>query len=132
MTDEYKYETIESERLLGILYLLFSWDFRSSKEIMTDLTEKIEEYEKPRGIKTTYCKEIHYDGREKTPKVKMKSKDGVVQGIITYEPMEPPSPLISASPFSRAARVVAKFNFNSNNEADKIEYMGLVKLIKNM
>ena len=131
MTNEYKYETIESEIPLGIFRLLY-WDFRPSKEMMTDLAKKIEQYEQKRGMETKYHKKICSNGEEKLLKIEMNSKDSVVRGIIIYEPVEPPSPLISTPFFPRAARIQVKLNFNSNNEADKTEYQGLIKILKNM
>lgn len=125
MTKECKYDTIKMEKSLNFRSIL-------SNEIITNLVKKIEQYEPARGMETKYYKKICSNGEEKLLKIEMNSKDGVVQGIITYEPVEPPSPLISAPPFSRAARIQVKVNFNSNNEADKKEYQGLVKIIKNM
>jgi len=124
MTKECKYETIKMEKSLNFRSIL-------SNEIITNLVEKIEQYEQARKIeiKYYYHKKIT-NQREKIKKIKMKSKDKIIVGKIKYLPQENAGLLFYTMPIS--ASIKAELNFNSNNPADKQEYQGLVKIIKNM
>lgn len=119
-----KYETIKMEKSLNFRSIL-------SNEIITNLVKKIEQYEQAREMETKYYyyKKITNQG-EKIKKIKMKSKDKIIVGKIKYLPQENAGLAFYTMPIS--ASIEAEFNFNSNNEADKTEYQGLVKLIKNM
>jgi len=121
MTNEYKYETIEIEKNSGIFPTGSDFKAEKSNRIIKNLVEKIQDYEKAREMKTKYYKEINNKGEERIIKAEMKSKEGIIRGIISYHPR---------STFN--GTVYAKFNFNSNNPADKQEYLGLVKILKNM
>lgn len=130
MTTDYKYKPIEHSKNRD--FLIFTGDFKPEKsnKIIIDLVEKIEQYEQTREMKVKYYKE-NAQGIERIKKVKMKSKDGVIGGVIGYVPPHTFGCGI-ATLISYGGSIQAKFNFNSNNSEDKTEYQGLVKILKNM
>lgn len=132
MTTEYKYETIEGVKIKYNFWRnAVNLKLEERNMIITNLVEKIEQYEKAREIETKYNKKILENGEEKILGAEMKSKDGIIKGKIYWRK----SYSVGGSGMwgiSKSDSVKAKFNFNSNNEADKIEYIGLVKLIKAM
>jgi len=130
MTKECKYEIIEGIKSKKSFLLVSDFKAKKSNRIITNLIEKIEEYEKAREIETKYNKKILENGEEKILGTDMKSKDGVIRGIIYYEHLFMGTPLSNLGAYNGSVK--AKFNFNSNNEVDKAEYRGLVKLIKAM
>ncbi len=110
----------------------FESDFtpEESNKIIKNLVEKIEKYEKAREMKTKYDRYINSQVEERITAAKMESKDGVVKGVISYA--SPSDSRKIWKIFSPAGFITARFNFNSQDEADKKEYLGLVKIIKGM
>lgn len=110
-------------------FLFFVSDFspEESNKIITNLVNKIEEYEKAREIKTEYETKVDNKGKTRIINAKIKSLDEVIVGEVKYSPIMGSFSIIG---FSHPSKVSAKFSFNSNNLNDMQEYLGLVKIIK--
>lgn len=124
-----KYEDLSGFRTKFSIKYVKDFSPKQSDKIILNLVKKIEEYGQKanRNIQTNYFK--YGDGTAKRiVEVIMNSKDDIIQGTINYIR----SAWIPVSMFAsrRNGTVVAKFNFNSNDESLKNEYQGLSKILQ--
>ena len=117
-----KYEKITGKKLTRSPLKL---TLEEINKTIVDLTEKIEQYGNGRKIEVKYHERINNGGEEVIEEVEIKSGDDVINGKIIYHSGE--IPISDQDP-----KIEAKFNFNSTDKADKEEYLGLVKIIKEM
>ena len=121
----FQYEPLKNQkRKHGFLVSDFKVD--ESNKIITDLVDKITEYEQSRSMSCYYDK-IMTNGGERILEARMLSKDSLVQGTITYTPIKDHMVCDSED-----AKITAEFYFFSENELLKKEYLGLAKIIKKM
>jgi hypothetical protein len=99
---------------------------KESDKIITDLTNKIEQYEQSRGMITEYERVVSNEG-ERIMQVKMKSKDNIIRGSIGYVPKED-----MRSYGYCTDTIFVDFNFESHNPTDEQEYRGLAEIIQKM
>jgi hypothetical protein len=120
---EFTFEQINGERCKGE-GLLTAKDFKpeESDGIIESLVKKIKTYEETKGRAVEAVYTMGQSGR--ITRVKMRSNDGVVEGVIFYE-----------GPYADyrteiGAKVMAEFDFKSKSDADKQEYLDLCRIIR--
>ena len=122
-----KYETIKSIKPKKSFWSISDFKPEESNRIIKNLAEKIEQYGQIREMETKYNKKTLNNGEEKILRAEMKSKDGIIGGIIYHNPSR--VGLFSGG-MDHNGSIKAEFNFNSNDPLNKQEYTGLVKIIK--
>lgn len=127
-----EYETIKSKRSkFGFpKSLWFDFSPEKSDEIIKNLVNRIEEYERAREMETKYESTIDKKGNQRIIKAKIQSSNGLVKGEINYEP--PGTEGFLHVGFNHNARINAEFHFESTDPNDMEEYLGLVRIIKSL
>lgn len=113
---------------------IYSVNFKTeeSNKIIETLVSKIEQYEQARNIKTNYERFMDNHGKEKIVRANIESGDNILKGTIDYSPPCKGGLRGLLVGGESSAKITAKFNFNSQYEADKEEYLRLVDIIKTM
>jgi len=110
---------------------MFPLDFKPEKsnKIIKGLVKRIGRYEELRGIETEYHKAILNNGKERIRLVNIKSKDKIIEGKIEYNSAYK-DPRDALNLDSYCGYINLEFRFNSKDPRDKQEYLGLIKIIR--